>query len=223
MTVVPPFLPDVEEVEVGARVDLPADIRTTPYFLSVGRLELIKGLQDVIPLFDATMPAELWIAGSGDYQPTLRRLADGRRVRFLGTQNAVQLQSLYRSAIGVVMPSVCYEVFPMVVLESFREGTPIVARALGPFPEILARSEGGLSFSTPDELRAALTALATDATLRQSLGRNGERAFRTHWDESVSLERYFDVIRTVAGRRNARDVLDRLDAPSDTWRQAPVG
>jgi glycosyltransferase involved in cell wall biosynthesis len=214
MTVIPPFLPGVEEIDGDAGATaLPDDFATVPYFLSVGRLEVIKGLQDVIPHFGSEAPAELWIAGAGSYEPTLRKLAAGRRVRFLGVMDAARLQTLYRHAIAVVMPSVCYEVFPMVVLEAFREGTPIVARRLGPFPEIIERSDGGLLFSTQDELRTAFTSLATNRALRDGLGERGQRAFRTHWDESVSLDRYFEVIREVAERRNDRTLLEKLNGP----------
>jgi len=55
---------------------------------------------------------------------------------------------LYREALAVVMPSICFEVFPMVILEAFREGTPILARRLGPLPEIIADSQAGLLFET---------------------------------------------------------------------------
>ena len=212
MTVIPPFLPDAEETDGnGVTTSLPDDIATAPYFLSVGRLEKIKGLQDVIPQFGPDSPAELWIAGAGIYEPTLRKLAAGRRVRFLGVMDAARLRTLYRHAIAVVMPSVCYEVFPMVVLEAFREGTPIVARRLGPFPEIIALSDGGLLFTTPADFRTAVTSLATDRALRNALGAKALGAFRTHWAESTSLDRYFAVIRDVAERRNDRTLLEKLD------------
>ena len=208
LTVIPPFLPEGESA-------VPPRSETAPYFLFVGRLELIKGLQDVIPLFAGGGGAELWIAGSGVYEPELRRLAgDSRRVRFLGQQDPEALRALYRGAIAMVVPSVCYEVFPMVVLEAFREGTPIVARQLGPFPEIIERSGGGLLFSTVEELGSALHALAADPVLRERLGRSGARAFATYWDEPVALRRYFEVIRDIARRRNLEAILQRAELPA---------
>lgn len=205
LTVIPPFLPDSEGVEA------PSEPSSPPYFLFVGRLELIKGLQDVIPLFTGDGVAELWIAGSGVYEPELRRLAAGStRVRFLGAQTATRLRALYRNAIAVVVPSVCYEVFPMVVLEAFREGTPIVARHLGPFPEIVERSAGGLLFATTDELQGALTALATNQPLRDRLGRSAAAAFETHWSEPVAMDSYFGVIRDIARRRNISGIHERM-------------
>ncbi len=48
-----------------------------PYFLFVGRLEKIKGLDDVIPVFRDYPGADLLIAGDGEYAAHLRALAAG--------------------------------------------------------------------------------------------------------------------------------------------------
>lgn len=76
------YMPDSA---ANARKSGAPPIQERPYFLFVGRLEKFKGLQDVIPCFDNTSPADLLIAGTGDFEPELRTLASGREtVRFLG-------------------------------------------------------------------------------------------------------------------------------------------
>jgi glycosyltransferase involved in cell wall biosynthesis len=197
LTVIPAFLPDDEGTSREAQ-----EPPVVPYFLFVGRLSQIKGLQDLIPFFTGEGTAELWVAGSGEYEPELRALAeDGPRIRFLGQLSPDALRPLYQHALAVVVPSACYEVFPMVVLEAFREGTPIIARALGPFPEIVAASQGGMLFQTQDELGSALVALTDDPELRTRLGAAGRAAFESRWSEAVALGSYFDVIEGVAKRR----------------------
>ena len=144
MSVLPNFLPDLESTPP---VRDESGNGERPFFLFVGRLEHIKGLQDVIPLFRSDGPTDLCVAGTGGYEPHLRELAQGSaRVKFLGHQNQEQLRTLYRRARAVVLPSICYEVFPMVILESFRESTPVIARRLGPYPEIVDQSQGGFLF-----------------------------------------------------------------------------
>src|SRR5262249_48272712 len=102
-----------------------------PYFLFVGRLEKLKGLQTLIPVFTRYHKARLLIAGTGRYESHLRELAqDSPNIRFLGYQTSQQLQSLYQQAVAVIVPSICFEVFPLVILESLREGTPVIARNL---------------------------------------------------------------------------------------------
>lgn len=208
MTVVPSFLPAEEAV---ALPPAPREQDAPPYFLFVGRLEIIKGLQDVIPQFGPDAPAELWIAGAGEYEGELRRLAEGRdKVKFLGRQPMDRLRQLYRDALAVVTPSVCYEVFPMVVLEAFREGTPIVARDLGPYPEIVDETGGGLLFRDDASLRDALTRLADNPAEAAAMGAKGLEAFEATWSEDVALARYFAIIREIAERRGMTALAAKL-------------
>jgi len=208
MLAFPSFLPDVPEAPAEATG---GPVPTKPYFLFVGRLEVIKGLDDVIPLFDADLPAELWIAGSGTHEAALKQLAEGRpNVRFLGQKTPEELRPLYQGARALLAPSRCYEVFPLVVLEAFREKIPIIGRALGPFPEIVAQTGGGFVFSDGAELKAALLSLATDPGLRQRMGEQGRRAFVERWSEAAVMKRYFSLISEIATKRQLSRVLERL-------------
>jgi len=213
MQVMPLFLADraAEEDDAVASSGHAHPNAGRPYFLCVGRLEEIKGLQDVIPLFGADAPADLLVAGRGAYEPELRRQAEGlRRVRFIGQVEPEGLRGLYAHALALLAPSRCYEVFPMILLEAFREGTPVVARRLGPFPEVIEQSEGGLLFDDAVGLRAALERLATDAALRERLGQAGREAFERLWTEDVVLDAYLRTIAELARARGATSVLDAL-------------
>ena len=58
-----------------------------PYFLFVGRLEVIKGLQTLIDLWDRAPNVDLLVAGTGSYEGELRaRAASNPRIKFLGPQ-----------------------------------------------------------------------------------------------------------------------------------------
>ncbi|MCB2110431.1 MAG: glycosyltransferase, partial [Rhodobacteraceae bacterium] len=157
MTVLPYFLPDLP------RLADPFAGHPRPYFLFVGRLEKIKGLQDVFPAMDRYPDADLLILGDGDYAGELKRLAAGRpNIQFLGRKTPEELDAYYRGAEGLIVPSICYETFGIILIESFRLGTPVIARRLGPFPEIVERAGGGALFETEDELVAAMRMLQSD-------------------------------------------------------------
>ena len=214
--VIPYFLPDLDS---GAEREEPADGDDSPhpYFLFVGRLEKIKGLQDVLPHFGDDAPADLLVVGTGEYEPTLRRLAAGlARVRFLGARSPEQLRRLYRRALALVVPSICYATFGITLIEAFRDRIPVVARALGPLIEIVRSSGGGLLFGTGAELGDALRRLAGDAALRAELAENGHRELLARWTESVVLSRYFELIRRVAASRGLSRLAraDSLAGPS---------
>jgi glycosyltransferase involved in cell wall biosynthesis len=210
MQVLPYFLPDLAPPDAP-----PRRLHPRPYFLFVGRLEKIKGLQDVIPLFAGEGAADLLILGDGEYADELRRLAGANpRVVFLGRRPPEELTDFYRGAEALIVPSVCYETFGIILIESFRIGTPVIARRLGPFPEIVEAAGGGLLFETPDELRAAMRRMIEDRTLRDRLGRCARAAFVERWSEGPVLAAHGAALAEAAHRRGDAPLARALEAGS---------
>ena len=220
MTTIPSFLPDAATKLKSAGTGP----RRRPYFLFVGRLEEIKGLQDVIPHFDDDLPADLLIAGTGEYENTLREQAKGRlNVHFLGRKSEEDLRHLYRDALATVIPSRWLEVFPLVTMESFREGTPIIARDVGAFPEVVRDTGGGYVFHTGEDLRSILHRMANDPAHAAELGRKGFTGYARNWREDVALSAYFRVIEEAAAKRGMTDLLAKLNGgKSDRDQAAPA-
>ena len=200
MEVLPPI---VFDAEVGG-LDAPAERpHPRPYFFYAGRLERIKGLDDIIPLFrDGAIPADLVIAGAGSHEPVLRAVAaDSPRVCFVGHLPAERLAPLYRFAIAHIAPSVCYETFGNTLVEAFRQRTPVVARRLGPFPEIVTHAGAGELFDDVEELRPILERLIADPAYRDRLGAAGRIAYDATWSEEAILPRYLDIVDRALARR----------------------
>lgn len=207
MEVVPYFLPDAP-TNTREPEGSPHD---RPFFLFVGRLERIKGLDDVIPMFRQYPDADLLIAGDGEYGADLRRLAEGvPNVRFLGRVQPEELSRYYHHAIGLIVPSVCYETFGIILIEAFRQGTPVLARKIGPFPEIVERSGGGETFETAEELLPALRRFQHDREYRDARQQAALRSFREYWSEDAVMPQYLNVVRTAAltaGRTSIAEAL----------------
>ncbi|HYN08754.1 MAG TPA: glycosyltransferase family 4 protein [Vicinamibacterales bacterium] len=176
-----------------------------PYFLFVGRLERIKGLDTVIPVFARYPEADLLVIGDGEEAPALRALAAGNpRVRFVGRVPNAELDRYYQHAIAAIVPSVGFETFGIVLIEAFRYQTPVIARRIGPFPEIIEQSGAGELFSDADELIAAMRRLQRAPEHRAELGARAYRACRDRWSEEVVVSRYLDLVARAAHERAAR-------------------
>src|SRR5690606_19637702 len=93
------------------------------------------------------------------------------------------------------------ETFGIILIEAFRSGLPVIARRLGPFPEIVERAQGGLLFGDGDELVDALGRLERDGAYRDGLAANGRNAFLEHWSEPVVVPRYLELLRNTAERK----------------------
>jgi glycosyltransferase involved in cell wall biosynthesis len=207
MEVLPYFLPEAATESAGEA----AAPHPRPYFLFVGRLEEIKGVQDLLPTFRGPGEVDLVIAGEGEYGPALRAAAAGSpRVRFLGRVPGPELATWYRHAIALLVPSLCFETFGIILLEAWRQRTPVIARRLGPFPELVEQAGGGEVFETTVELEAAMTRLRRDPVHREALARAGEAAVERYWSEHAVVPAFLELVRRAAERRQDRHVLGSL-------------
>ena len=173
-----------------------------PFFLFVGRLQKIKGLQRLIPVFRRYRNAQLWVVGTGEYEAELRVMAAGSaNIRFFGRQSGEQLRVLYEQAVATIVPSIWYEVFGIVILESFTQKTPVIVSNIGGMPKVVNDSGGGFVFNTEEELIAAMDQLVHEPSLREQMGARGHRALQEKWSADVHIPRYLGLIEELASRQ----------------------
>jgi glycosyltransferase involved in cell wall biosynthesis len=203
MEVLPLWVPD--DWQPASAQTTAARPHARPYFLFVGRLERVKGAHTLLPVFARYPDADLIVVGDGTEAPGLRdQAAANPRIRFVGALPNADLGPYYQHALAAIVPSVGFETFGLVLLEAFRHGTPVIARRLGPFPEIVTAADGGELFTTDDELVAAMARLQHDPAHRTALGERGAAATRSIWSEPVVLNRYLDIVARAAQARAAR-------------------
>jgi glycosyltransferase involved in cell wall biosynthesis len=177
-----------------------------PYFLFVGRLEYVKGAHTLIDTWRCMPDYDLLIAGTGSYEPQLRAAAAGNsRIHFLGPKSQRELGPLYYHALACLVPTVGYETFGLVSIEAFARKTPVIARDLGPLPEVVEDSGGGFVYRTDEELLSLMERIAASPRLRQELGEDGYNSFQRWWTKEAHLERYFEFL-----RKNATEKLGRV-------------
>jgi glycosyltransferase involved in cell wall biosynthesis len=194
------------------------DVRTgpsphpRPYVLYVGRLERLKGVDTLIDAMRACDDLDLLIAGTGAEEVRLKNAAGTNpRVHFLGAVAPDRLGPLYAHAVASCVPSLTFEVFPMVAIESLARRTPIIARDLGGLTEIVGDSGGGMLFKTTSDLVAALQTMARNPALRRDMGERGYRTVRERWSKSVHVQAYLALLESV--RRNRHNSAERPPDP----------
>lgn len=198
MEVVPYFVPLPERPFEGPSP------HQRPYFFFAGRLEPIKGVDDLIRAFPRDGGADLLIAGDGTQEAELRALAAGHpHVHFLGRLPVERLSAYYRHALATVVPSRCYETFGLVVAEAFAQGTPVIARDIGPLPELVRAAGAGSTFASNAELATVLGAFAGRAPDDRRLGDAAREAVARFWSEEAVIGRYLEIIERELSRRAA--------------------
>jgi glycosyltransferase involved in cell wall biosynthesis len=215
----PYFLPD--DWSGGVEDDEPPSAGR-PYLAAAGRLVAMKGFQRLIPLMKHLPEADLRIAGTGPYEPTLRKLAEGLpNVRFEGLLGGRGLAGLFRGARAVVVPSLFPETFGYVVLEAFATATPVVVHeGGGAIRETGVESGGGLGYRTDAQLLTAMRRMVHDEELRAELASRGFSQRIGPWSESEHVHRYFKLL---AGLRENRRTGVRARSDSAHEHTTPTG
>jgi glycosyltransferase involved in cell wall biosynthesis len=175
--VIPNFLP---QSEVGQPLGALAD---SPRFLFAGRLERVKGIDDLLAAFRSGDPAmgTLVIAGAqGELEAEVRRAASElQNVEYLGRLSRDEVLAQLRRSRAAVLPSRWHENNPMSVLEARTLGVPVIVSDRGGLPEMVADGVDGRVISAGDVagLQAALRELAGDRAGAEALGRAGYERF----------------------------------------------
>lgn len=114
----------------------------------IGRLSEEKGA-DIIVRAAAKVRGEVEIVGDGPETDHLRSIAPPN-VTFAGRIAREAVASKLRSASAVLVPSRCYEGFPMIVAESMACATPVIASRIGALAEIVEDRKTGRLIATDD-------------------------------------------------------------------------
>lgn len=170
-----------------------------PYFLFVGRLEKIKGLHTLVEVWKNVQDYDLLVVGSGRQAEELKSLAsDNPTIRFLGPKSQAELGNLYYHALATIVPSITYETFGIIMVESFARKTPVIVRDLGALPEIVQQSGGGLIYQNDRELITAIDQIGCYPGLRRELGERGYQAFLDNWTREAHLVFYYRLLGQLA-------------------------
>lgn len=199
-----------------------------PYFLFVGRLEKIKGLQTLIDAWKRVGDYDLLVAGTGNYADELRAQAAGDpRIKFLGALPQRELGALYFHALACLVPSLTIETFGMIVIEAFARKTPVIVHDIGALPEVVSDSGGGFIYRTDAELLDAIGQIVSQPLLRDELGARGYAAFVQWWTPEAHFKLYFDLLDRLARDKFGQipweqDTPERKQVPEPIWDQIPV-
>jgi glycosyltransferase involved in cell wall biosynthesis len=175
----------------------------SPYFLFVGRLEPIKGVHTLIDIWEQVIDrhpdCDLIVVGTGYQEAELKARAAmnpkiSSHIHFTGSLSQSELGRYYVHALATLVPSLTYETFGIIIVESFARKTPVIVRNLGALPEVAQEGAGGLIYNTDAELLQAIDTLYQNIILRQELGEKGYQAFRQKWCQDAHLLLYYQII-----------------------------
>jgi glycosyltransferase involved in cell wall biosynthesis len=169
-----------------------------PYVVYLGRLSPEKGVEILLDAVTGLPDLRVKIAGDGPQTGVLQTIARQRglqQVEFLGGVAGDEKWELLRHATAVVVPSVWYEAFPFVVLESLAAGTPVVASNLGSLPYVVEDGKSGLLFRAGDnqDLQEKLAWLVLHPVEALRMGYYGRQIM----ENKNSAESHYDTLMEI--------------------------
>lgn len=178
--------------------------------LFIGRLGEEKGIRFLLEgwrQWGETAPT-LELIGDGPLRPELERLAAGQggRVRFLGQLPFAETQARLARAKLLLLPSICFEGFPMVIREAFALGVPVAASRLGSMACLVEPGTTGALFApgnAPDLLATVRQLWARPEQLA-ALGAGARAEFDAKYTAEVNLRRLEEIYHTAMMSRRTK-------------------
>lgn len=183
-----------------------------PCVVFVGRLTAEKGVRTLVQawLQWGTEAPELRLIGDGGLRSALERIAASQPpvpVRFLGQLAAEAARAEIARARMLILPSQCFEGFPMVVGEAFAFGTPAAVSNIGPLPAIVRHGVNGIVFepADPDSLLRQVRRFWDRPGSLESLGKGACNEFETKYTSEKNYDELMAIYRQAisASRGNS--------------------
>lgn len=145
------------------------DVQKEDYFLFVGRVEKIKGMDILIQAFENLPLNRLFVAGTGndfEYYQNMVKQKGLQNIEFLGFQQKQQLQMIMQKAKAIIVPSQWYEGFPMTIVEAFSLGVPVIGADIGNVGSLIKDGINGWKFKydSSEDLQAKITECCEKST-----------------------------------------------------------
>lgn len=197
LAIKPNFLPNPPVVEAG---------NSAPYAVFVGRLSEEKGIFTLLKAWRGVSGLPLKVLGDGPLNNQLQAYArtENLNVEFLGfLTNDKALQIVANAQIQII-PSEWYEGFPMVVLEAYAMGIPLVVSRIGSLEEVVLEGETGVKFNPGDatDLAAKVNALKDNAALLASMKVNAKALFQRKFTADENFKQLMAIYQQVIAEHN---------------------
>lgn len=169
-----------------------SDTQGHEYYLFIGRIEKIKGLDVLLDAFVGLPDEKLIVAGTGT-QLEEYKMRNIKNVFFTGFLNRGELSRYLSNAKAVIVPSQWYETFGMIIVEAYAAHKPVIVGNIGNIMSLVDEGMTGLSFdyNSSDALKDAVKRFECE-----NMSKMEENAYRKYKTE-FTAEKNYCVLKTI--------------------------
>ncbi len=183
------------------------------YALFVGRLSHEKGVPKLLDAWERLhSKIPLLLVGEGPLRKSLQAQVAARNltnVTFKGWLPAEETRAAIKNAAFTILPSICYEGFPMSIAESFACGTPVLCSGLGGMQEIVDHHRTGLHFApgNADELASNVEWAWAHPARLASMGKEARCQYETFYTAEKNYDSLMQIYRSTIAACGTRATL----------------
>jgi glycosyltransferase involved in cell wall biosynthesis len=169
------------------------------YALFAGRLSPEKGVLTLLAGWSQLgTPVPLMIVGDGPLRSQLEAEVAKRnlpQVTFRGRLNISETRAAMKQAAFLMLPSLWYEGFPMVIAESLACGTPVLGSRLGATEELIDDGRTGLHFTAGDasDLARKVEWAWSHRSEIAAMGHEARREYETLYTPEKNYSQLMDI------------------------------
>lgn len=172
------------------------------YCLFFGRLIDEKGVDILIKAMQYAPECSLKIIGNGPDESKLKSLKNKlnlQNIEFCGSKWGDELDSILKKARFVIVPSIWYENFPYVILQSFAYAKAVIGSNKGGIPELINGDKHGLIYNALDEKELANKILQLWNNPKQTtiMGQNAKKYVDTNFNDEEFYTKIIQIYKKV--------------------------
>ena len=179
------------------------------YALYVGRLSEEKGVGTMLrawELLGDRIP--LKVVGDGSLAERVSRAVERLSgVEWMGQIPGEQVTELMKDAAFLVFPSTWYEVFPLVIVEAFATGLPVLASDIGNMSSLIDHGHTGLHFRPGDgeDLAVQVGWVLSHPDELSRMRREARAEFEAKYTAEHNYERLMEIYEMAVGRKMPKE------------------
>lgn len=170
-------------------------------FVFAGRLDKLKGIDILLKAWKqmGAKAPKLIVCGTGPMEKWCKEFAKSNKlnVEFKGCVPNAEVLKIVASSKALVLPTQCYEGFPMSIVEAFSVGTPVICSDLGNAGSIVEEKITGFKFqyNESDSLKCVIKEFESyDIKLLQQ---SAYGKYRRYFDQNRNYEMFQTIYREI--------------------------
>ncbi len=205
------------EIKPNFIAEVPGSNDAKEHFaIYVGRLKNEKGVRTLLKAWRDVHHLPLKIFGDGELRDELTTYAatNSLNVEFMGFRPRAEIMVQVARAKIQIVPSECYEGFPLVVLEAYACGTPIIASRIGSLDELVSDHQTGIKFEAGNAINLAATVneLVANTSSLETMGSNVRNVVLSRY----TAEQNYVQLLGIYGRARVEFESNQMQGSGDT-------